>query len=173
MLQRPCASQEGGSMFLRREEGFLRRGRGRVLKKRRLARGTGGGLLLQKGGGLLEKGGGGFWKSVWKVLSSRKWNWRGMPTILGVNFGHEFCGPTILGVNFGREFFWGAWSPGETRPRNSLNKKIADEFAKKYAGNLPKIRQTNIKFALNPLCGASPAQELAEHQDIENLNGIY
>ena len=54
-LERPCASQEGGSMLLRREGGFLRRGggflrRGEVLKKRRLVRGTAGGPLLQKGG---------------------------------------------------------------------------------------------------------------------------
>ena len=41
-LERPCASQEGGSMLLRREGGFLRRGGG----------------FLRRGGGFLRRGGG-------------------------------------------------------------------------------------------------------------------
>ena len=67
-LERPCASQEGASMLLRREGGFLRRAggfvkkRGRVLKKVCLARGTGGGPLLQKGGG-------GFLRRGWVLKS--------------------------------------------------------------------------------------------------------
>ena len=44
-------------MLLRREGGFFKK-RGRVLKKRRLVRGKGGGPLLQKwGGDFLRRGG--------------------------------------------------------------------------------------------------------------------
>ena len=67
--ERPCASQEGGSMLLRREGGFLRRGRG-FLKKRRLVRRTGGGPLLQKGGGGFLRRGGGSLRSLWRPLRS-------------------------------------------------------------------------------------------------------
>ena len=76
LLERPCEGQEGGSMLLRREGGFLRRiegegseEEGEVLKKRRLVRGTGGGLFLQKGGGLLKKGGG-ILRRLWRSLRS-------------------------------------------------------------------------------------------------------
>ena len=45
--------------------------------------------------------------------------------------------------NFGREILgwiiWGAWSPGETRLKDSEVK-----FAEKFVGNFPKIRQTQI-----------------------------
>ena len=56
-------------MLLRREGGVLKK-RGRVLKKRRLVRGAGGGPLLQKGGGgwLLKEGGGGVLKNPVEVL---------------------------------------------------------------------------------------------------------
>ena len=45
---------------------------------------------------------------VKKLLGANTWNWRGIPTILGGDF-------------------WGAWSPGETKPKN-LQKNIAGEI---------------------------------------------
>ena len=48
-------------------------------------------------------------KSAWNVLGS---NWRGMPTILGINFGATFL---LLGGG-------GAWNAGETRPINLRDK---------------------------------------------------
>ena len=49
-------------------------------------------------------------KSAWKQFGSKKWHWRGMPTILSVNFWGEVLG--------------GDRRPGETRPKNSLTNSL-------------------------------------------------
>ena len=51
ILERPCVSQEGGSMLLSfKKRGRVLKKRGRVLKKR--------GRFLRRGGGFLRRGGG-------------------------------------------------------------------------------------------------------------------
>ena len=46
--------------------------------------------------------------------------------------------------------FWGAWEPGEIRPKNSRD-KFAQDFAENYEGTFPNIKAFNP----NPLCRAS------------------
>ena len=79
-----------------------------------------------------------------KKMGSRKWNWRGMSTILGVNFGCEFLGgPAIL---------------------ENMAAKIADKFCYQNSlRNSPAIflnsLDQNIKFT--PIRSAEPrAQEM-------------
>ena len=70
-------------------------------------------------------------KSALKNMFSKHLGVGGMPTV-------------VLGVKFGVNFGGGGWSPGETRPK-SLQEKVAYEFAEKFVGNSPRIRQTSNK----------------------------
>ena len=73
---------------------------------------------------------------------------------------------TILDVNFGHEFFGVAWSPGKTRPKNSLSKfaiKIRWEIRRQFSSNSP---DQNEKFTPNPLCITSgPRLEPCKNHD--------
>ena len=70
------------------------------------------------------------------MLGSTKWNWRGMPTSWGVNFGG--VGPET-------------W---KTRPNNSRGKFSPSKLREKFAGNFPKIRQAKLKKS--PQISAAP-----------------
>ena len=52
--------------------------------------------------------------------------------------------PTILGVNLGRELVGGGLKPWKNKAE-IRGKKSPSEFAEKFAGNVPKIRQAQIK----------------------------
>ena len=61
--------------------------------------------------------------------------------------------PTILGVNFGHELFWGGAETLEKEGQKICGKKLAGELR---ASNFPKIRQTQINNPPpNPLCRTS------------------
>ena len=51
---------------------------------------------------------------------------------------------TILGMNFGSEF-WGGPEALEKQGRKIRGQNSPQEFAEKFAGNSPKIRQTKFK----------------------------
>ena len=56
--------------------------------------------------------------------------------------------------NFGREF-WSGLCLGESKPNNCAG-KFAEEFAEKFVGNSPNIRQTQMKkLKPNLLCRTS------------------
>ena len=56
--------------------------------------------------------------------------------------------PTVLGVRFGREFFIGGaealQKQGQKNSREKFRNSLA-EFAEKFAGNFPTIRQNKIE----------------------------
>ena len=80
-------------------------------------------------------------KSVWKVVGLKKWKWRGMPTILGMNFGREFLG---------------ARSPGETRPKNLRKQKSLQNSLRNWPATFLKFAGPNLKIhPPNPLCRTS------------------
>ena len=73
-----------------------------------------------------------------------------------INFGFEKVKLERNADNFGREFwawiFWVAWTPGKTRPKNSLSRfaiKIRWEIRRQFSYNSPG---QNKKFTPNPLC---------------------
>ena len=68
-----------------------------------------------------------FWVKKRELIS----DWRGMPTILGMNFGSEFLGGRGL-------------KPGEKGPK-FCRKSSLEKFSEKFAGKFPKIRRAKFK----------------------------
>ena len=95
-------------------------------------------------------------KSEWKHFGSKPWNWRGMPTILGVNFGGESLG-------------W-AWSPRETRLKHSREKIAKDKCAGKF---LNVVTQQNKRFTPSPLCRTSGSMDWGNFREATLLQNLY
>ena len=77
--------------------------------------------------------------------------------LFGLNISTWRGIPTILGVNFGGEFWRGAPENWRNTAQNFAG-SIAEEFAEKFAGNSPKVRQTELKNSTQ-ICSAEPRDQ--------------
>ena len=78
--------------------------------------------------------------------------------------------PTVLDVNSGREFFGGPEAL-EKQGRNP-NRGRQEEFAEKFAGNSPTIRQTKINNSTQ-IHSAEPHEQNLVELRFANTNRFY